>query len=232
MLATVPVAPSSTPDSTPEFTLARRNRFMQRVLVRAVALALAAPVIALAQQPATPPKPAQAPQLKEVTVTATRTEKAADEVPATVTVITDADKEKALVTDIRDLVRYEPGISVRNSPSRFSLAGAGTGRDGNAGFSIRGIDGNRVLMQTDGIRLPQAFSFAAQNFGRGDYIDIDLYKTVEIVRGPASALYGSDGLAGAVSFLTKDPDDFVSKDGQIAGSARYSVSSADRSRGR
>lgn len=174
--------------------------------------------------------PAKEPELKEVTVTATRSAKPLEEVAATVSVITDADKEKTLATDIRDLVRYEPGVSVRSSPSRFTLAGSGTGRDGNAGFTIRGIGGNQVLMQADGIRLPLAFSFGAINFGRGDYLDLDLYKTVEIVRGPASALYGSDGLAGAVSFLSKDPADFVSKSGDTYAALKTGYASANTGR--
>src|SRR5690606_32466975 len=84
-----------------------------------------------------------------VTITATRTEKNLDEVPATVTVLSDKQIEDELVTDIKDLVRFEPGVSVRNAPARFGAALGTTGRDGNAGFNIRGLEGNRVLMQVD-----------------------------------------------------------------------------------
>src|SRR5690606_65240 len=70
----------------------------------------------------------------QVTVTATRTEKSLDDVPATVTVLSDKQIEDELVTDIKDLVRFEPGVSVRNAPARFGAALGTTGRDGNAGF--------------------------------------------------------------------------------------------------
>jgi hemoglobin/transferrin/lactoferrin receptor protein len=159
-----------------------------------------------------------------VTVIATRSEKAASEVPATVSVITSADIEESLAADIKDLVRYEPGVSVRSSPARFGAALGTTGRDGNSGFNIRGLEGARVLMQVDGIRVPDGFVFGAQAVGRGDYGDLDLLKSVEILRGPASALYGSDGVAGAVSFVTKDPSDIL-KDGKtwaFQGKAAYS----------
>lgn len=164
-----------------------------------------------------------------VTVTATRTEKDVDEVPATVTVITAEQIENELVTDIKDLVRFEPGVSVRNSPARFGAALGTIGRDGNAGFNIRGLEGNRVLIQVDGVRVPDSYSFGPQANGRGGYVDLDLLKSVEIVRGPASALYGSDGVAGTVSFITRDPDDIV-QDGRSFGlRARSAYASADES---
>ncbi len=166
---------------------------------------------------------------EQLTVTATRTKRAADEVPSTVSVISDEEIEDRLVTDIKDLVRFEPGVSVRSSPSRFTAALSATGRDGNSGFNIRGLEGNRVLIQVDGIRVPDAFSFGAQSAGRGDYVDLDLLRSVEIVRGPASALYGSDGLAGVVSFETKDPLDFLKEDEAIAARVRASYASADDS---
>lgn len=164
----------------------------------------------------------------DITVTATRSPIKVVNAPVTVTVIDARQIEDTLTDDIKDLVRFEPGVSVRSQPSRFTAALGSTGRDGNAGFNIRGLDGNRVLIQTDGIRLPDAFAFGAQATGRGDYADLDLLKSVEILRGPASALYGSDGLAGAVSFVTKDPEDFLRPGQQVGGRARLGYSSADR----
>jgi hemoglobin/transferrin/lactoferrin receptor protein len=168
-------------------------------------------------------------QRSTITVTATRAPVSMLEAPATVSVITADDMANNLVSDIRDLVRFEPGVSVRRSPARFGAASGSTGRDGNAGFNIRGLDGNRVLTLVDGIRVPDGFDFGAQAAGRGDYVDLSLIKRVEILRGPASALYGSDGLAGVVSFVTADPQDFLRNDASIAGMARGSYDSADDS---
>ncbi|MBU1377721.1 MAG: TonB-dependent hemoglobin/transferrin/lactoferrin family receptor [Alphaproteobacteria bacterium] len=166
-----------------------------------------------------------------VTVLGSRTEKAASEVPATISVITSEDLEDRLAADIRDVVKYEPGVSVRSSPTRFGAALGTTGRDGNAGFNIRGLEGNRVLIQVDGVRVPDGFTFGAQSVGRGDYQDLDLMKSVEILRGPASALYGSDGVAGAVSFTTKDPADFLRDGKNYGGRVRGAYGSADESVG-
>ncbi|MFX8964959.1 TonB-dependent receptor plug domain-containing protein, partial [Acinetobacter baumannii] len=93
-----------------------------------------------------------------------RSEKHVADVPATVTVLTADQLSDNMVEDIKDLVRFEPGVSVKRSPSRFTAAGSGNdARAGSTGFNIRGLDGNRVLIQVDGIRLPDAFSFGGQS---------------------------------------------------------------------
>lgn len=201
---------------------------MSRLKLAALAAASTAALLATAAH-AADAAPEAAAEVDKVTVTATRSAKTVSQAPVTVTVISSEDIEDGLVRDIKDLVRDEPGVSVRSAPARFTAAGASTGRDGNAGFNIRGLEGNRVLVVVDGVRVPDGFSFGAQSTGRGDYVDLDILKSVEIVRGPASAMYGADGLAGSVSFITKDPSDIV-KDGQtFAGRARVGYSSADKS---
>ena len=165
-------------------------------------------------------------QPDQITVTATRTPVLVQEAPATITVITDEEIADELATDVRDLVRYEPGVTVRRAPARFGAALGTTGRARNEDFVIRGIGGNRVLIQVDGIRSPQGFSFGAQSVGRGGFTDVSLVKQVEILRGPASALYGSDGLAGAISFTTSDPVDLLGND-SFGGFARAQYSSED-----
>lgn len=165
---------------------------------------------------------------ESVTVSATRRAQPVSEVPATVSVITAQQIEENFATDIKDLIQYEPGVSVRSSTPRFGAALAGTGRDGNSGFNIRGLEGNRVLIITDGIRMPDAFSFGGQSVGRGDYMDLDTIKSVEILRGPASALYGSDGVAGAVSFITKGPADYLRNGRNHALQYTPGYKSADR----
>ncbi len=164
-----------------------------------------------------------------ITVTATRTEKPVEDAPATVTVIDARQINDQMIANIKDLIRYEPGITVRRAPARFTAAGSATGRDRDSGFNIRGIEGNRVLITVDGVRVPDGFSFGPQAAGRGDYVDLDLIKSVEILRGPASALYGSDGVAGAVSFITKDPEDFLKKGRNIGGGVRAAYNSSDES---
>lgn len=186
-----------------------------------------APTLLLAQ--AAPPTPAEATRLDEVTVSATRSERRVDQVPATVTVIPAAQIEQRGARDIKDVFSDELDVSVRAAATRFTAAGAATGRAGNEGINIRGLEGNQVLMLVDGIRVPNSFSFGSFATGRGDYLDIDGLKTVEVLRGPASTQYGSDGLAGAVSFRTLDPGDLLKPGQTVGGFARSSYASVDRS---
>lgn len=136
--------------------------------------------------------------IETVTVTAARVERSITDVAGTVSVIGSDAIEENLIRDIRDLVRYEPGISV-----------AGGGRYGLDGFSIRGIGGDRVLTEIDGSPTSEEFSFGPFLSARRDFVDVDALKAVEIIRGPASSLYGSKALGGVVSFLTKDPADYL-----------------------
>lgn len=184
---------------------------------------------ALIVQPAHAEAPAATPaaEVDPVVVIGTRSQRLASNTPATVSVIDAAQIETMLATDIKDLIRFEPGVSVPTSPARFSLALSGAGRDANSGFTIRGMGGDRVLIINDGVRLPNGFSFGAQAVGRGGYNDLDLVKSVEILRGPASALYGSDGVAGAVAFTTKDPSDFLIGDQTFGARGRVAYNSAD-----
>lgn len=122
--------------------------------------------------------------LQQVTVTGTRTERTLADSPASITVIDRERLRRELVQNIQDLVRYEPGVSVRRSV-----------RYGLQDFNIRGLDANRVLIQVDGIRQPERFSFGPFTIGR-DTFELETLKTVEIIRGPASTLYGSDALGG------------------------------------
>ncbi len=193
------------------------------------ALALALGVMAGGEAQAQDPGVQLAQADPDITVTATRTPQESFDVPVTVTVIDAEEIERNLATDIKDLVRFEPGVTVPTSPSRFTAALASTGRDGNSGFNIRGLGGNRVLFQLDGIRVPDGFSFGPAAFGRGDYVDLDLLQSVEILRGPGSALYGSDGMAGVVSFITKDPTDFLADDEAFGVRLRGAYASADDS---
>lgn len=163
----------------------------------------------------------------QIVVSATLTPVKIEDLPVTVSVKTAEQIADEMVTDIKDLVRFEPGISVQRQPARFNAAASATGRAGNEGFNIRGIGGNRVLIQVDGVRVPDGFSFGAQSAGRGDYVDLGLLKSVEIMRGPSSALYGSDGLAGAISFTTSDPADFLEGGQSVGGLVRAAFASAD-----
>ncbi|MEO6246444.1 MAG: TonB-dependent receptor [Opitutaceae bacterium] len=140
--------------------------------------------------------------LDEITVSATRIAQAVSDVPASVSVIRLNDLFNP-VGSLRDLARAEPGVSV---PTAFGATGNAPRNFPSArSFNIRGLDGNRVLIQIDGVRQPEQFTFGnAQLIGR-DYFEPSLYRTAEILRGSASALYGSDAVGGVLSFISPAP---------------------------
>jgi hemoglobin/transferrin/lactoferrin receptor protein len=169
-----------------------------------IALTLGTVAASQAQTTATP-------QLKEVLVSGTRSVRFTDDLPLSTDVIDVQAMEASQVGDILDVAKKLPNVSVKRAPARFGVTGSGNavGVDGNAGFSIRGQGGNRVLMLVDGVRQPRAYANGSTAFGR-DSVALGLVKQLEIVRGPSSALYGSDGLAGLVNFITVEPQDLLS----------------------
>ena len=167
-------------------------------------------------------------QLSDVTVSATRSARKVDDVPSSVSVITGATIQKEGARNLKDVFRNELDVTVPVGPTRFGVGGAATGRGGQEGVNIRGLGGNQVLMLVDGIRIPNGFSFGPFSTGRGDFLDIDGLKSVEVLRGPASTQYGSDGLAGAVTFKTLDPSDVLARGQNVGGFARLGYASIDQ----
>lgn len=157
--------------------------------------------------------------LQQVTISATRQEQSIDSVPATVTVQTREELDRNNVNTIKDLVRYEPGVSV---------GGAGQ-RAGLTGYNIRGIDGDRVLTQVDGVQVPDSFFNGPYAQTNRNYVDPEIVKRVEILRGPASVLYGSNAIGGAVSYYTLDPDDIIKPGKDVGARLKTGYSSADDS---
>ena len=157
--------------------------------------------------------------LQQVTISATRQEQDVISVPSTITVLDREELDRRNVNTLKELVRYEPGVSV----------GGGGLRGGISGYNIRGIDGDRILTQVDGVEIPSSFFNGPYAKTQRNYVDTEIVKRVEILRGPASVLYGSSAIGGAVSYFTLNPDDII-KPGQDAGARlKAGYSSADRS---
>lgn len=165
--------------------------------------------------------------LKEVVISGSRVEQDIEDVSATVTTISSEDIARKNPGDLSDLLKDEVGVSVR-VPSNRATAGSSTGRGGNEGVNIRGMEGDQIRMQVDGVSLPASFSNGPHLVGRGDAMDPEGFKRVEILRGASSTQFGSDGLAGAVSFMTKDPSDLLTLGNSTQFNVKLGYSSADR----
>jgi hemoglobin/transferrin/lactoferrin receptor protein len=156
--------------------------------------------------------------IEDVVVTATRLPRSVQDIAGTVSVISDAELERQVADDLDDLVRYQPGVSMDTAQ-----------RGGNQGFVIRGIGGNRVLTVVDGVRSTDQYAAGPSSYGKDAY-ELDDIRSVEIIRGPASALYGADAMGGTVLIHTKTAADYLDEGETSALAARIGGASADEQR--
>nr|WP_280529784.1 TonB-dependent hemoglobin/transferrin/lactoferrin family receptor [Kingella potus] len=166
---------------------------------------------------------AESDALETVVVTADRNAQTLDKAAPNVSVIDRQTLNRAAASNIDDIVLYEPGVE----------APSDNNRRGHAGVSIRGIGGNRILMMVDGVRIPEAYEGGGTNgaiSGR-DMVEPDTLKQTDIVKGPYSALYGSDALGGVVNMVTYSPRDFVDADKRGHFGLKYGWRSRDNSHG-
>ncbi|QEL56628.1 TonB-dependent hemoglobin/transferrin/lactoferrin family receptor [Chromobacterium paludis] len=164
------------------------------------------------------------PSLETVQVTAHRTEKPLAETAPNASVVSRHKLDDRLIRDIADAAKYEPGVEVASDPNRR----------GNAGWTLRGIDGNRILMLIDGERLPEAYAGGGNGNGAisgRDFVELETLRAIDIVKGPTSSLYGSDAIGGVIGYRTKTVDDFVPEETGVGGSAKSFGSTAEKSWG-
>lgn len=143
-------------------------------------------------------------------------EKVAIDTPQAVTTLDQEAIDQAQASTIGDLLAGIPGVNTMG----------GVGALGQ-GFNIRGMgtgladSDSRILMQIDGVT-----KFFEQYRMGAFFSDPELYKRVEVLRGPASStLYGAGALAGVVSFTSKDASDFLQGDDRFAVRLRGGVES-------
>ncbi|HIA43348.1 MAG TPA: hypothetical protein EYN84_04270 [Gammaproteobacteria bacterium] len=134
-------------------------------------------------------------ETEEIVVVASRIPTVASEVIGSVNSISSDDLDLQMIDGLDELVRFIPGVS-SHKENQY-------GRSFTDDLHIRGIHGG-VIYLIDGQRISDTYV----GYGR-DIVDTDLLKKVEIMKGPSSVEYGSDGLSGAVAYITKDPSDLV-----------------------
>ncbi|MGH7946950.1 MAG: TonB-dependent receptor plug domain-containing protein, partial [Opitutaceae bacterium] len=165
--------------------------------------------------------PAPFVELDDYVVTATRTERPLNATPGTVNVV---DLSDSIAVTLNEAIRGEPLVSV---PFAFSGSGVAYRRSGAQSINIRGVEGNRVLLQVDGVRVPDEFRLGGSEPTGRDYFDPELFRRLEILQGSASALYGSDALGGVVTFTTKTPEEYLAAGRRFFAGAKASYRSVD-----
>ncbi|NMG64644.1 TonB-dependent receptor [Azoarcus indigens] len=155
-----------------------KTRFSAITLALAAALPFPSPVSA-----------ADEPALEAVVVTATRQQRRAEDSLASVEVISREDIERAGHSSLVDVLQATPGVQVT----------ANGGPGSNANVYIRGSEARHTLLLVDGIRVGSASSGSATF----EAIPLAMIERIEILRGPASALYGSEAIGGVVQIFTR-----------------------------
>ncbi|HYC92126.1 MAG TPA: TonB-dependent receptor [Thermoanaerobaculia bacterium] len=125
---------------------------------------------------------------EEIVVTASALPEAVEATPAAVTVITRDEIDERAARDVADVLREVPGVHI----SRTGSAGRATS------LFTRGSNSTHTLVLWNGLEITNPY-FAGYDWGRFSTVGVE---QVEVVRGPYSALYGSDAMAGVVNVLT------------------------------
>ncbi len=151
-------------------------------------------------------------RLAPVTVTATRSAQQVFRVTTPVLVLDSSTVRRETPDGVADLFRNLPGVDVTGvGPNQTRLM-------------VRGQQGQRILLAEDGIRLNN--SRRQQDFGElPAFTDINSTSRVEVIRGPASVLYGTDAIGGVVNQLTMRAPGLGTREG-VNGSALFRYGSA------
>lgn len=132
--------------------------------------------------------------LDEMVVSATRSEKKLLDTAASVSVITDKDLNKMHINNLDEAFVKIPGVYV----GRLSGIGSTTSQT-----VMRGVNAaNSVAVLVDGVQVNDSYNGSVT----WSAIPVDMVKRVEVLRGPASVLYGGNALAGVINIITKDVD--------------------------
>lgn len=185
--------------------------FPRSVLARAALAALGAIGSALAQQPAGDAAPAHAEPgtLPEVAVTAKGYSAATAETPASIEVITADDIARKGAASLGQAFTGEPGLSATSDGAQ------------NMNPVVRGLKKESLVLMVDGMRLNSAQPYGAI----GSFVSLGLAERVEVLKGPASVLYGSGALGGAVNVLLPQ----ARFDSGVSGRLGLGAATGDRS---
>jgi hemoglobin/transferrin/lactoferrin receptor protein len=142
-------------------------------------------------------KVAHAESLEEIVVVAHRIPRARRDVAANITVFTNENSGLELAQTVADVLRYTPGIDFESAGTRF----------GAESINIRGISGNRVAIRFDGVPISDHFNVGSFANATRDLAHSGFVTQIEVLHGPASAMYGSSAIGGVVSMRTLSPED-------------------------
>lgn len=171
---------------------------LQKDLLKALMLLIAVPtlvfLVTFGVLPVQASEPLAVASLDSVVVTATGAERALWGVPAAVSVVEGEKLQERTGHDVLELVRGVPGVS---------LSGVGLG--GRKVLRLRGMESHQSLILIDGKRINPSDAVIGHSDFQHGWVPVEAIERIEVVRGPMSALYGSEALGGVINIITKSP---------------------------
>ncbi|MDR2422061.1 MAG: TonB-dependent receptor [Deltaproteobacteria bacterium] len=128
-------------------------------------------------------------RVRQLMVTATRTERPLEELPMSVSVVGEEELRRNPQLDIGSQLWDVPGVTIHGQ------TGVGAARR----IMIRGMSGARTMILVNGVRQPQLTGIDGSFY----YVDPSNIERIEVIKGPASVLYGSEAIGGVVNIITK-----------------------------
>jgi len=161
-----------------------------------VIAAILASTVAVASEPAGPSEEERTaetqPAVEEFVVTATATPRKRSDLTNSLSVIDSDEIELSGYDNAAELLRHVPGVHLEQPGSR----------GGRSSVYLRGLDPNHTVILVDGIRMNDPNNNLGGSFDLST-LDTDNVERIEVVRGPLSAVHGSDALAGAINVITR-----------------------------
>lgn len=145
--------------------------------------------------------------ISEVVVTATRTLRNLNEVPARISVVGKSAIDASPIQQLDDILRFTPGVNVNRSAGIFSI---------RPSVTLRGLSGDeqsRTLVLLNGVPINTSDE-GGVNWNRINQADVE---RIEVFKGPGSSLYGNNAMGGVINIITKTPD----KPQEVTGSVSY-----------
>ncbi|MBL4630745.1 MAG: TonB-dependent receptor [Paraglaciecola sp.] len=133
--------------------------------------------------------------IEVLVVTASGYQSTIADAPASISIVNSAQIKQQPVKDLVDVLKNLPGVSNH------------TTQGGRNGIIIRGLDEDYVLRLVDGKRVSSGTGIWRRNNFDNTSVPLALIERVEVIRGPMSALYGSDAVGGVVNVITRKPTD-------------------------
>jgi len=180
----------------------RENIMKKTIIASLVGLVFAPPTFATEQI-----------ELDDVVVTASRVTQSREKVIADVTVIKREEIERSGADSLTDILSRQPGVQISTN------GGPGT----STSLFLRGTNSDHVIVLVDGLRINSA-TLGTTSF---ESIPLSQIEKIEILRGPASSLYGADAIGGVIQIFTRKNESAVPHIYGAAGLGTYNTKTAE-----